>query len=139
MRRFILPLILAGLLSACAGQVRPEAEPALPVGKPDTALASGVSAGPSFDALLLPEGAAERALVAFRISCPSLVRRRDASGLTRPEDWRLVCDAATASLTANPQAFFSNNFEVVRIGAGTSFVTGYYEPEILGSRTEAPG
>jgi len=55
MRRFILPLILAGLLSACAGQVRPEAEPALPVGKPDTALASGVSAGPSFDALLLPE------------------------------------------------------------------------------------
>lgn len=144
MRRFILPLILAGLLSACADQVRPvptrpvaEAPPA--VAKPDTALSAGVSAGPSFDALPLPEGAAERALAAFRISCPALVRRTDASGLTRPEDWRPICEAARADLAANPTEFFSSNFEVVRIGAGTSFVTGYYEPEILGSRTHAPG
>lgn len=144
MRRFILPLILAGLLSACAGQVRPV--PARPVAealpavvKPDTAIAAGVSAGPRFDALPLPEGAAERALAAFRISCPALVRRKDASGLTRPEDWHPVCEAASADPAANPTAFFTGNFEVVRIGAGTSFVTGYYEPEILGSRAQMPG
>jgi membrane-bound lytic murein transglycosylase A len=68
-----------------------------------------------------------------------LVRRKDASGLTRPEDWRLVCETASADPAANPAAFFTDNFEVVRIGPGTSFVTGYYEPEILGSRAQAPG
>ena len=139
MRRFILPLILAGLMSACTGQVRPEPEPAPPVAKPNMAIEAGVSAGPSFVVLQLPVGTAERALTAFRLSCPALVRRKDASGLTRPEDWRPACDAATADPAANPAAFFTDNFEVVRIGAGTSFVTGYYEPEILGSRTEAPG
>ena len=36
-------------------------------------------------------------------------------------------------------AFFRDNFEWVRVGAGQAFATGYYEPEIAGSRARAPG
>ena len=35
--------------------------------------------------------------------------------------------------------FFERWFETARIGDGKSFVTGYYEPEIAGQRTRAPG
>jgi len=35
--------------------------------------------------------------------------------------------------------FFRDRFERVRIGDGATFATGYYEPEIRGSRVRAPG
>jgi membrane-bound lytic murein transglycosylase A len=35
--------------------------------------------------------------------------------------------------------FFATQLEVARIGDGRAFATGYYEPEIAGSRTPAPG
>ena len=36
-------------------------------------------------------------------------------------------------------AFFRERFEWVRVGEGKAFATGYYEPEIAGSRTTQPG
>jgi membrane-bound lytic murein transglycosylase A len=76
---------------------------------------------------------AARALTAFRLSCPALLRRNDSSGLTRAGDWSAAC--AAASTASNAKAFFAEQFEAVRVGAGQAFATGYYEPEIAGSRT----
>jgi membrane-bound lytic murein transglycosylase A len=120
-----------------ASQPTPVAEPA-PVAeaKPPTAAALGVSAGPALPAL--NEAEAARAFEAFRISCPALVKRTDASGLTRPEDWREACAAATTP--GQPaSAFFAEHFELVQVGDGAAFVTGYFEPEIAGSRIRQPG
>jgi len=85
------------------------------------------------------KASAGRALQAFRISCPSLVRRNDQSGLTRKEDWRPACAAASSWRNEDATGFFATNFEAVQIGDGKSFATGYYEPEIIGSRAKGPG
>jgi membrane-bound lytic murein transglycosylase A len=134
-RAAALLTILAGLAS-CVQPSRPSQSAAAPA-PPATALAAGVKAGPTLEALD-PESA-RRALQAFAISCPALTRRADASGLTRPEDWREACDAATAEGAASPASFFAERFELVQVGPGDAFATGYYEPEIQGSRTRAPG
>ena len=140
------PLLAMALLASCvpkerrpappAPQPAPIAVPAPPApAKPPTAALLGVSAGPALPAI--GEAEAARALEAFRISCPALVKRTDSSGLTRPEDWRTPCAAAAAAPA--PAAFFAEHFEVVQVGDGTAFVTGYFEPEIAGSRTRQPG
>jgi membrane-bound lytic murein transglycosylase A len=144
-RRSSLFLAMMVLASCVPKQQRPEppapqpppaaeAPPPAPA-KPPTAALLGVSAGPALPAL--GEAEAARALEAFRISCPALVKRTDASGLTRPEDWQPAC-AAAASAPA-PAAFFAEHFEVIQVGDGAAFVTGYFEPEIAGSRTGQPG
>jgi membrane-bound lytic murein transglycosylase A len=80
-----------------------------------------------------------RALRAFRISCPALVKRQDQSGLTTVADWRPLCAEAATVTEAGAPAFFRDRFEWVRVGSGEAFATGYYEPEIRGSRTRQPG
>lgn len=104
-----------------------------------TAAAAGLVAGPDIARLPITASAAARALEAFRISCPSLVRRSDASGLTRGEDWRAACDAARTIQGRDAAAFFARHFEAVQVADGKAFATGYYEPEIAGSRTRRPG
>jgi membrane-bound lytic murein transglycosylase A len=131
-----LPLLFVALLglASCAQHVQPPAPPT-PVAQPDNALLAGVAAGP--ERIDIDEAAAQRARAAFLISCPSLLRRDDASGLTRGGDWRPACDAATAPGSAAD--FFRTQFEALRVGEGKAFATGYYEPEIAGSRTQMPG
>lgn len=46
-------------------------------------------------------------------------------------DWRGVC----ANATGEPQSFFERNFTPFAVGGGDALFTGYYEPEIRGSRT----
>lgn len=104
-----------------------------------TARAEGVVAGPAISALGISADNARAALTAFRTSCRSLVKRTDASGLTSPQDWASACAAATVTADKDAQAFFTEYFESAVIGDGRSFATGYYEPEILGSRTRQPG
>ena len=77
------------------------------------------------------------ALAAFRASCPALVRRSDASGLTQGSDWAAPC--AAAATTSDPRAFFRGAFVPVVIGGSTGLDTGYYEPDLLGSPTSRPG
>ncbi|HEX6603321.1 MAG TPA: murein transglycosylase A [Sphingomicrobium sp.] len=82
---------------------------------------------------------AGRALDAFRTSCPAVTRRQDQSGLTQPSDWSALCRQA-ASLTADyAPGFFYYGFDWVRVADGRAFATGYYEPEIEGSRVPLPG
>ena len=67
------------------------------------------------------------------------MRRADQSGLTRGSDWNNACAAASSWPESSASEFFSRYFEAVQIGDGAAFVTGYYEPEIAGSRSRQPG
>lgn len=161
-RRWLTLGLLAATLSACATQVvpptkappprhRPTPPPArrpAPVPVPsntqvppsaDNAAGLGITAGPSVDSLGLDRQQAAAVLAAFRTSCPTLVRRTDATGLTRGSDWQPACAAAASVSDRDAPAFFSRYFEAVQVGDGKAFATGYFVPEIRGSRTRRPG
>ncbi len=146
------------LLASCAPRLIPpspqpppaQPQPPAPTPTPPTprpveppppvdAVAAGVRAGPAIAGLGLPADSAIRAFDAFLISCPAIVRRQDPSRLTRPEDWQTVCTAAAAHPRTDAASFFARHFETAIVGDGAAFTTGYYEPEIRGSRTRAPG
>src|SRR5690606_34607631 len=55
------------------------------------------------------------------------------------EDWQPACTAAAQWPGGEAARFFADHFETVVVGNGESFATGYYEPEIAGSRTRRPG
>ena len=103
------------------------------------AVSTGIIAGPPVYTLPITEAGAARALVAFRSSCPSLQRRTDLSGLTQGSDWQPACAAAATVRPGEARAFFAQYFEAVQVGDGKAFATGYYEPEIAGSRVRRPG
>ena len=116
------------------------AQPApAPTAEATDARATGFVKGPLVSSLPFDAKQSALALQAFRISCPALLRRTDASRLTRPEDWRAACDAAPAWADGDAAGFFQRYFETAQIGSGIAFATGYYEPEIAGSRTQRPG
>lgn len=162
-------LLAALALSACAGSVIPPsssgshsgrpvsegaarpvpstprptlpAAPSAPTASTDGANARSLSltSGPAVAGLLLSGERSRLALQAFRISCPSLMRRSDQSGLTAGADWNNACAAASSWPEASASEFFSRYFEAVQVGDGKAFVTGYYEPEIAGARSQQPG
>ena len=136
----LLSVLIA--LASCAQRSVPRPSPApapLEQPKPQTAAEAGVAPGPALETLSPADAAA--AIAAFRISCPAVTKRADASGLTRPEDWRPLCQGlpAEGSSAEAQLAWLKNGFELVRIGDGAAFVTGYFEPEIAGARTRLPG
>lgn len=134
--RVLLALSGLALLASCTGMIP---APRGPAGPPGTALGEGVAKGPPIAGLAMAGPDAAAALASFRESCPRLVARTDASGLTRGADWKPACDAARGWPAADAPGFFRQWFETARIGAGKAFATGYYEPEIAGSRRRLPG
>jgi len=121
-----------------AGCVQRTPAPAPPpiAPKPTTALQAGVAiAGPQ----PLEEAAAQRALEAFRLSCPLLVKRADATRLTSTGQWDALCAEASVVTPGGAALFFRDSFEWVRVGDGKAFATGYFEPEIAGSRIRIAG
>jgi membrane-bound lytic murein transglycosylase A len=162
--RLVLTACALLVLSACSARIippsanrpapsaRPAAIPAprpqasVPVKPTEVAVAAGpnarnmgVIAAPPFTTSPFDAQSSVRALKAFRISCPSLQKRTDQSGLTFGTDWKPACDAAQSYSDGNAASFFSDYFELVQVGDGKAFATGYYEPEIRGSRTQAEG
>ena len=145
-------LLTFTLLAACATKPlpQPEAPPAAPAPTPPP-LAQPTppppSIGPNARAVgvkaerprALKADEASRALAAFRTSCPVLVRRQDQSQLTQPTDWSALCAEAASLSDEFAAGFFYYNFDWVRVGEGKAFATGYYEPEIEGSRIPLPG
>ncbi|MFM9978782.1 MAG: murein transglycosylase A [Sphingomonadaceae bacterium] len=137
----LLALALAGCVRAASPPLvvvapsPPTVQPVLPA----DARAAGVIAGTDIATLPIDGAAAARGLAAFRLSCPALLRRTDRSGLSVPTDWQPTCDAAKSVADDDALAFFRTQFETVQVGAGTAFATGYYEPEITGSRVAGPG
>ncbi len=104
-----------------------------------TAAQAGIIAGPPVASLPMTEDQAEAARAAFALSCPGLMRRTDASGLTRGADWQAACQAAAIVPRGGARDFFARYFEAVQVGDGRSLATGYYEPEIAGSRDRRSG
>ena len=113
--------------------------PPTPAPTPATAMLVGVRPGPAIESLALAPADASAALASFAESCPRLLRRTDASGLTAPQDWQPACAAAASWPRADAARFFATQFEAAQVADGAAFVTGYFEPEIAGSRTRRPG
>jgi len=162
--RWVLALAAALALSAC-GRMIPPGSPGTKAPPPTTrpqpatprptlptttapipsveggsAVAAGLTLGPDIDTLL-PIDSPRTALAfrAFRLTCPSLVKRKDQSGLTAGSDWQAACTASASWSESNAREFFRRYFEPVQIGDGKAYATGYYEPEIAGCRSRAPG
>ncbi|WP_374541151.1 murein transglycosylase A [Sphingorhabdus sp.] len=165
MKSPVSALILATLLlSACSGGIIPKGAasspstvpvpdvaakpvPATPVpplaaavatGEIVTAASAGVVRGPAIGSLSVDSRKTSLALAAFRTSCPGLLKRTDSSGLTQGSDWQAACDAVK-TWTGDAISFFATYMDAVQVGEGKAFVTGYFEPEIAGSRTRQPG
>ena len=113
------------------------AEPPKPP-PPRNAVEDGVSAGPPVSSLDLSADQALAVRDAFKASCRSLLKRKDLTGLTQPADWAPACAAATVQ-DSDPVTFFQNQFETALVANGALFATGYYAPEIEGSRTHDAG
>ncbi len=109
-----------------------------PVAAPSAVLA-GVYAAQPVARLGLDNADAEGALASFLESCPRLLARTDTSGLTVQSDWAPACEAARTWPRERARSFFVEQFSPVRIGTGEAFATGYFEPQIRGSRTRRPG
>jgi membrane-bound lytic murein transglycosylase A len=144
MKPFVGGLVATLVLSSCAARVVPPSIVSLPATKTAPAVTpaanartTGFAAGPDIATLPITAEAAQRALASFRASCPALLRRTDGSGLTRNADWQAACDEA--KVVTDAKGFFEKQFEAVQIGEGKAFATGYYEPEIAGSRTLVAG
>ena len=147
--RRLMVLAAVGLLAACGRVIPPpDLPPPRPIPTPmpvptpaptprPSALLLGAKPGP--DTARLDLSKARAGLASFIESCPKLLARTDASGLTLREDWHPSCEAARAWPTADAARFFTTYFETAQIGDGSAFVTGYFEPEIVGSRTRQPG
>jgi len=141
-------LVSALLLAACAARLTPPPTvtppppiptPVTPVTPPPPANARQAGVTPVPPAPTIYDAWAQRALSAFRTSCPVLIRRQDQSGLAQGPDWAPLCAQAASIAPEQAADFFRNNFDWVRVGSGKAFATGYYEPEIQGSRTPQPG
>ena len=151
-----LALATFAFLAACATKPLPPSQPPaptpapvpapipapmqVPVPPPGPIPPNARAAGVTLEApRTLPRDEAARALGAFRASCPAFVRRQDSSGLTSSGDWTALCAQAASLSDDYAPGFFYYNFDWVRVGDGKAFATGYYEPEIEGSRTQLPG
>ncbi|QCB42106.1 hypothetical protein E5673_07600 [Sphingomonas sp. PAMC26645] len=121
------------------GAVPMLASPVVPAIEPANAAAAGIIPGPPIASLPIDDVQAQAAFSAFVTSCPSLVRRNDASGLTRGADWQPACTAAASTDRRDARTFFAQWFEAAQVGDGKAFATGYYEPEIAGSLERRDG
>ena len=154
-------LFLLGLsaftISACASGVTSHGSPAssseakvasppvadiaatpVPARDVTTAAGLGVVRGPQITTLQVDTRKTALALDSFRTSCPGLVRRSDASGLTEGSDWVAACNAAK-TWTGDAISFFAEHMDAVQVGTGRAFATGYFEPEIAGCRMRQAG
>ncbi|MEO1046121.1 MAG: murein transglycosylase A [Pseudomonadota bacterium] len=132
--RAAVPQKAPPIITAAAGEAI-TAEVEIPVRARDLPL----QLGPSLFELPITADDARGALNAFRTSCPSLLNREDRSGLTRRADWSDACAAANGWREDDAASFFQIHFETIQVSDGSAFATGYFEPEIAGSRTRRPG
>lgn len=133
-------LVMLGALASCVRLVPDAAGPAAANPAPLSASMLGAMRGPSsLSSLSFTNDDAAGALTAFAASCAVVQSREDLSGLTRTSDWRAPCADAASWPRASARQFFDRHFIPVRVGDGAAFATGYFEPEILGSRTRRPG
>lgn len=119
-------LALAGLLAGCATQT--------PKPPSETLRLSRVG----FDNLPgWRDAQPDTALSSFKRSCAVLAARPDSAPMTgaghagTAGDWRDAC----ARAGGDARTFFEQNFTPFAVGGSDGLFTGYFEPEIRGSRT----
>lgn len=119
-------LALAGLLASCATQT--------PKPPSETLRLSRVG----FDNLPgWRDAQPDTALSSFKRSCAVLAARPDSAPMTgaghagTAGDWRDAC----ARAGGDARTFFEQNFTPFAVGGSDGLFTGYFEPEIRGSRT----
>ncbi|WP_157220579.1 murein transglycosylase A [Flavisphingomonas formosensis] len=134
-----LPIIVPDTIPAPAHGPSTAPLPQTPAASGANARGAGVQPGPAVASLPITADGARAALGAFRLSCPALVKRTDGSGLTIPSDWAPACNAAVSWPDSDARSFFARYFETAVVGTGSAYATGYYEPEILGSRSRSSG
>jgi membrane-bound lytic murein transglycosylase A len=142
--RAALAGLLAASLAACGPLIPPPRYPVEPPPKPapspaPTPVPVAARPGPPVASLGIAESDAAGALRSFAESCPRLLARTDASGLTTAADWQPACAAAPGWPAGSARGFFAQFFESAQIGDGQAFATGYFEPEIAGARAHLPG
>jgi membrane-bound lytic murein transglycosylase A len=121
-------LLLVVLVAALAGCTKPAPEPA--GGLSLTRVSFGGL--PDWNTVR-----ADAALAAFRRSCAVLMVDGDAAPMGGAGyagtvgDWRAPC----ADGTGDARAFFEKDFVPFAVSGGDGLFTGYYEPQIRGSRT----
>ena len=139
--RLSLCLSLLAALAGCSLVPRQQGQVSVPpagVAAANAAALGAMRASLPGSVQVAPADAAA-ALTSFAASCSFATRREDASGLTRTSDWIAPCEAAASWPREQATAFFGRYFRPVRVGDGKAYATGYFEPEILGSRTRRPG
>src|SRR6218665_472551 len=123
------------LLAGCAAP-REQAVPEKPASPPPLRLTRARVS----DLPLWNEAQADAAMAAFRRACAIVMAKPDASALGGAgyagtvADWRGVC----ANASGKARDFFAQNFTPYAVAAGDDrdgLFTGYYEPQIRGSRT----
>jgi membrane-bound lytic murein transglycosylase A len=134
-----LAMLAALTLLASCGPIIPRTQPPPTPATATSAAMLGVFTGPAFSTLKVTKADAAGALASFRESCPRLLIRTDASGLTLGSDWQQACTAAERWPAEQALRFFEQHFETAQLGDGKAFATGYYEPEIAGVRTRSQG
>lgn len=136
--RISLALAILLLLAGC-GRLIPEANtpsatiPSPPIPASAALLGATPFVGIDISGMARAEAAAD--LDAFLLSCRVATSRTDRSGLTRPDDWETPCAAAATWPRNEASDFFVTQFTPVRVGDGAAFATGYFEPQIRGSRS----
>lgn len=137
--RGLLTAASLGILAAC-GTVDDKAGPSTATDAPEklTLTAVGFSALPDWSADDLPA-----ALPALKLSCGQLLRQSDERAVGpdgvagKVADWRAACGALQTATPATARAVLEREFQPyeVRGKDGTAgLYTGYYEPELRGSR-----
>lgn len=134
--RLLTALATLALVAGCS-RIIPPSEGPTAIGP--NAISLGVRAGPRLSSLNLRSVDASNALDAFAASCPVVRQREDVSGLTRPADWVVPCEAASLWPRTQATDFFRRYFTAAVVGDGQGFATGYFEPQIAGVRSRRAG
>ncbi len=77
------------------------------------------------------EDKADKVDAALRSSCAVLIKRTDASGLTRPEEWQSLCSALASGEAV--KSALERTTQLVRVNDGKGLNTGYFEPMLDGA------
>ncbi|MCF0252807.1 MAG: murein transglycosylase A [Duodenibacillus sp.] len=123
----------AALLGAACTSLPPTGEPAADAPEPEATVQTRFARFTSTPFARLPASRDEDwepALAAFRASCRKIGRKAV---------WEQACRAAEDAGSGGARAFFARSFTAWRVsglagGEGEGLMTGYYEPELRGSR-----
>jgi membrane-bound lytic murein transglycosylase A len=131
-------LLVLALLAVAACSTPPPMQPPTTTPKPAPASSLHLSRVRFSDLPDWNNANADAALAAFRRSCGVLAAKPDSTAMGgagyagTAADWRAAC----ADAGSDAKAFFEKTFTPYAVSGSDGLFTGYYEPQIRGSRTK---